>query len=109
MNGFNNSFKQRTQTQTVRRKPRVSNKNVALWIALGLLYFFFMPVGVLVFISLYYLGKIQVAFKWKQYLMPALALLACSTFLYPTLMYLRVTTFILFILYFCGRFSFRMK
>ena len=108
MNGFGNSFGQ-TQ-RTVRRRRRVSNKNVAFWIALGLLYFFMMPIAILVFVGMYYFGKIKVAIKWKQYLMPALGLLAIASLigLPHAYMALRVTTFILFILYFCGRFKFKM-
>ena len=96
--------------RTVRRRPRVGNKNVALWIGLAILYFFMMPVAILVLVALYYFKKIQVAFKWRQYLMPALGLLAIGTFFYPqAYMLLRVSTLVLFVLYFCGRFKMRMK
>jgi hypothetical protein len=96
------------QRRVVRRKA--SNKNVAVWIALGLLYFFYPHIAVLIFVGMFYVGKIQVAFKWKQILMPALACLALATFRYPqAYMALRATTFVLFILYFLGRFRFRMK
>ena len=111
-NGFSNSFGQRygNHQPSRSRRHKVSNKNVALWIGLALLYFFMMPAGVLVFIGLFYFRKIRVRLKWKQYLMPALGLLAISCFFYPqSYMYLRVTTFILFVLYLCGRFRFAMK
>lgn len=98
------------QPQGQRQRKRVSNKNVAIWIAFGLLYFFYMPIAILVFVGMFYIGKVQVAFKWKQILMPTLAALSIATFFYPqAYMILRVSTFILFILYFCGRFRFRMK
>jgi hypothetical protein len=88
----------------------VSKHNTALWVGLAVLYFFMMPVAILVLVALYYMGKMQVSFKWKHYLMPALGLLAIATFFYgQAYMALRVTTLILFVLYFCGRFKMRMK
>jgi len=109
--GFGNRFGAQPQRRRQAGRPRVSNKNVAIWIALGLLYFFYMPIAILLFVGMYYFGKIAVKFQWRQYLMPALALLACASLasLPHAYMALRVTTFILFILYICRRFSFRMK
>ena len=109
---FQNGFRGQGQVRQVRTsRPRVSNKNLAILIPLGLLYFFYMPVAILVFVGMYYFGKMQVRFQWRQYLMPALALLACASLYGLPHAYtsLRVTTFILFILYFCGRFGFRLK
>jgi len=113
---------QRQRQRTVRQSPRVSNKNVIFWVALGLLYFLAMPIAIIVLVGLYYFGKIkvatqwhppipsiQVAMKWKEYVMPALGLLALGTFFLPqAYMILRVSTFVLFILYFCRRFKMRM-
>jgi len=107
---FQNGFTNQTTRRIVQR-PRVSDKNVMLRIALGLLYFFMMPVAILVFVGMYYFGKIRVFFKGRQYLMSALGIMAiCALIPLPhAYMTLRITTFILFILYFCRRFAFSMK
>ena len=99
------------QRRVVRRRPRVSNKNVILAIALGILYFLFMPVAILIFVGMYYFKKVIVRFRWRQMLMPALGIRAIASVIgYPCCyMTLRVTTFVLFILYICRRFSFSFR
>jgi hypothetical protein len=108
-NNWSNTNRRQAMNQRVGR-GRVSNKNVAIWLALGLLYFFVMPVAIILLVGLFYIGKVQVAFKWKHYLMPALGLLAIATFFLPqAYKILSISTFVLIILYFCGRFKMRMR
>ena len=71
MGNFRHSFNggggfQGQQRRVVQRRPRVSNKNVILAIALGILYFFFMPIAILIIVGMYYFKKVIVRFKWKQ-------------------------------------------
>jgi len=106
--GFNSSFDQ--QTRVIPNRRRISNKKVAIWIAIAVLYFFLPHIAVLLFVAMFYAGKIGVSLPYKHLALPALGCIALASFIYPqAVLALRVSTLILFVLYLCGRFGFRMK
>lgn len=103
------------QRRVVKGRRKVSDKNVMLWIGFALLYLFFKPLAVLILVGMFYFGKLKVHMQYKRIVIPLIALLAVGTFLFPyhlsigRFTYLDVCTFLLFVLFFCGRFRMSMK